>query len=210
VREALGHGDARDGQVVQAQRRGHAQQAADGGAELRGLVDGARVVVVTRAQRRRQRRRAEAMAVLVGQAVGQVLGRAAVAARLEHARQQLLGRLAGLEVEQLVLLARQHEPRLELQQGRDEDEELGRRLEVELAAALEEVEVAEHHVGQLDLEQVDLLAQDERQQQVERPGEDLQVELEVSDGNGATRDNGSEGPVGDPPARRRRPPPSSR
>ena len=55
-------------------------------------------------------------------------------------------------------------------------------LEVELAAALEEVEVAEHDVGQLDLEQVDLLAQDERQQQVERPGEDLEVQLEVSDG----------------------------
>ena len=127
------------------------------------------------------------MAVLVGQPVGQVLGRAPVAARLEHARQQLLGRLAGLEVEQLVLLARQHEPRLELQQGRDEDEELGGRLEVELAAALEEVEVAQDDVGQLDLEQVDLLAQDERQQQVERPGEDLQVELEVSDGNRAPR-----------------------
>ena len=67
------------------------------------------------------------MAVLVGEPVGQVLGRAAVAARLEHARQQLLGRLAGLEVEQLVLLARQHEPRLELQQRRDEHEELGGR-----------------------------------------------------------------------------------
>ena len=34
---------------------------------------------------------------------------------------------------------------------------------------LEVVEVGEHEVGQLDLEQVDLLAQDERQQQVERP-----------------------------------------
>ena len=179
MREALGHGDARDGEVVEADRRRQAQQAADGGAELRGLVDGARIVVGDAAQRRRQRRGAEAMAVLVGQPVGQVLGRAAVAARLEHARQQLLGRLAGLEVEQLVLLARQHEPRLELQQGRDEQQELGGRLEIELAAALEEVEVAQDHVGQLDLEQVDLLAQDEREQQVERPGEDLEVELEV-------------------------------
>ena len=66
-------------------------------------------------------------------------------------------------------------------------EELGRRLEIELAAALEEVEVAEDHVGQLDLEQVDLLAQDEREQQVERPGEDLEVELEVGDGRQAPR-----------------------
>ena len=61
-------------------------------------------------------------------------------------------------------------------------------LEVELAARLEEVEVGDDDVGQLDLEQVDLLAQDERQQQVERPGEDLEVELERSDGHGA---NGS-------------------
>ena len=97
-----------------------------------------------------------------------MLGGAAVAARLEHAREQLLGGLAGLEVEQLVVLARQHEPRLQLEQRGDQDEELGRDLEVELAARLEEVEVGDDDVGQLDLEQVDLLAQDERQQQVER------------------------------------------
>ena len=60
-------------------------------------------------------------------------------------------------------------------------------LEVELAARLEVVEVGEHDVGELDLQQVDLLAQDERQQQVERPGEDLEVELERGDGHGATR-----------------------
>ena len=35
-----------------------------------------------------------------------------------------------------------------------------------------------HDVGQLDLEQVDLLAQDQRQQQVERTREDVEVQLE--------------------------------
>ena len=45
-------------------------------------------------------------------------------------------------------------------------------------------------VGELDLEQVDLLAQDERQQQVERPGEDLQVELEVGGAHGRHRGQG--------------------
>ena len=112
-----------------------------------------------------------------------MLGRAAVAPGLEHPGQQLLGRLAGLEVEQVVLLARQQQARLELQQGGDQHQELGRHLEVELAARLEVVEVADHDVGQLDLHQVDLLAQHERQQQVERPGEDLQVELELGDGH---------------------------
>ena len=128
------------------------------------------------------------MAVLGLQAIGEVVGGAPVAPRLEHPGQQLLGGLARLEVEQLVLVvARQHEPRLELQQGGDEHEELGGHLEVELAAGLEVVEVADDDVGQLDLEQVDLLAQDERQQQVERPAEDLEVELELGDGRGRRR-----------------------
>ena len=116
-----------------------------------------------------------------------MLGRAPVAPRVEHPREQLLGGLAGLElVEQLLVLARQHQPRLQLEQRRDQDEELGRHLEVELAARLEVVEVRDDDVGELDLEQVDLLAQDEGQQQVERPGEDLEVELELGDDHAGT------------------------
>jgi hypothetical protein len=61
--------------------------------------------------------------------------RGAVAARVEHPLEQLLGRLAGLELEQLVdLLAGQQQARLQLEQRRDQHDELGRRLEVELAA----------------------------------------------------------------------------
>ena len=128
------------------------------------------------------------MALLVGEALGEMRRGAAVALGLQQAREQLLGRLTGLEVEQLLVLAGQHQARLQLQQRRDEHEELGRDLEVELPAGLQEVQVGDHDVGQLDLEQVDLLAQDERQQEVERPGEDLQVQLERSHGHGA---NGS-------------------
>src|ERR687893_389495 len=84
-------------------------------------------------------------------------------------------------VELLDLLARQHEPRLELEQRRDEDEELRRRLEVELVAGLEVVEVGEHDLAQLDLQQVELLAQDEREEQVERPREDVEVQLQAAD-----------------------------
>ena len=47
------------------------------------------------------------------------------------------------------------------------------------------VDVGEHHVGQLDLEQVDLLAQHEGEQQVEGALEDLQVEVERGDGHRA-------------------------
>ena len=108
------------------------------------------------------------MAVLVGEQAGQVLGGAPVAAGVEQAGEQLLGGLVGREVQQLLVLARQHQPRLQLEQRRDEHEELGGDLEVELAAGLEVVEVGQDDVGQLDLEQVDLLAQDEGQEQVER------------------------------------------
>ena len=116
--------------------------------------------------------------MLALQARREVVGGTAVAARLEHPREQLLDRLAGLHVEEVVLLARQHQPRLELQQRGDQDEKLRRDLEIELAPALEVVEVGQHDLRELHLEQVDLLAQDERQQQVERAGEDLEVELE--------------------------------
>ena len=57
-------------------------------------------------------------------------------------------------------------------------------LEVELVARLEVVEVGEHHLGQLHLQQVELLAQDQRQQEVERPREDVEVELQAMDGGG--------------------------
>ena len=158
--------------------------AAERGPEAGGVVGGGEVVVAHAAKLGRQRGAAIAVALLPGQARGQVLGRLAVAARLEQPRQQLLGRLAGVEVGQRVVLARKHEPRLELEQRGDEDEELGRDLEVELAARLEVIEVADDDVGQLDLEQVDLLAENEREQQVERAAEDLEVQLELGDGHG--------------------------
>ena len=128
------------------------------------------------------------MALLGGEAAGEVLGRVPVAARLEHPREQLLGGLAGLEIlEQVRVVAGQHQPRLQLQQRRDQHQELGRDLEIELAARLEHVEVGDDDVGQLDLEQVDLLAQDERQEQVERTREDLEIELQLGDDHALER-----------------------
>ena len=74
----------------------------------------------------------------------------------------------GSRSSELLLVGASMQTRLELEQRGDQHDELGRRLQVELAAGLEVVEVGEHDVAQLELEQVDLLAQDEREQQVER------------------------------------------
>src|SRR5262249_58535536 len=75
---------------------------------------------------------------------------------------------------------------------------LGGGLELELAAAVEVVEVGEHDVGQLQLEQVYLLAQDERQQQVEGPGEDVQVQLEGRDAHLPTGQRAAAKLIGSP------------
>ena len=130
----------------------------------------------------------------------QVLAGGAVAARVEHPREQLLGGFAGLDVEQLLVLAGEHQPRLQLQQGGDQDDEFGGALEVELAGALEVVQVGQHDLRQLELEQVDLFAQDQRQQQVEGPAEDLEVEVQ-----GAHRGRRAERSSAHRTERRRRP-----
>ncbi len=92
-------------------------------------------------------------------------GRAPVTVRIEQPRKQLLGGLAGIELDQLLdVLAGQQQPRLQLEQRRDQHEELRGGLELELAAAFEMVDVGDHDLGEVDLEQVDLLAQDQRQQ----------------------------------------------
>ena len=61
----------------------------------------------------------------------------AFTANFGYAHDELLGRDVGLDVQQLLVVTRQHEPGLQLQQRRDEHEELGRHLEVQLAARLE-------------------------------------------------------------------------
>jgi hypothetical protein len=178
VRQPLGRRHARDRQVAERQLRRHAQQAAERGAEPARVVDGAGLGKVRAPQRRRQRRAAVAHALLAGQPPREVLGRPAVALRLEHPREQLLGRLTRLEVGQLVVLAREHETRLELQQRRDQHEELRRDLEVELAARVEVVQVGDDDLCELHLEQVDLLPQHEREQQIKRSGEHFEIEFE--------------------------------
>ena len=107
----------------------------------------------TRAQRRRQRCAAVQERLALGVRLGGPAARAAEARVLQHPLQQLLGGLGRPELVELFrhVLAGQHQPRLELEQRRDQDEELGRRLEVQLALGLEVVDVREHDLRQLDL-----------------------------------------------------------
>ncbi len=114
---------------------------------------------------------------------GQHAAGAAEARVLEHPLEQLLGGLGGPQPVELVehLLARQHQPRLELQQRRDQHQELGRGLEVERVLGLEVVQVGDDDLREVHLEQVELLAQDQREQQVEGACEDVEVQLELGE-----------------------------
>ncbi len=115
--------------------------------------------------------------------LGQVRRGVAVAPVLEHPREQLLGGLLRRELELVLLGSGQQQARLELEQGRDEYEELGRRLEVELPLLLDVVEVGDHDLAELDLGERDLLAQDDAHQEVEGAGENVEVEVELGSGS---------------------------
>src|ERR687892_853051 len=96
----------------------------------------------------------------------------------DRAREQLRGRLARLEIQSLLVLLGEHQPRLQLEQRRDQDQELGGGLEVQLAGALEVLDIGQHDLREVDLEQVDLLLEHERQEQVEGTVKDLEIEVE--------------------------------
>ena len=175
------HRHRRAAHVAQVERGRHHQQAAERLGQPGRVVRRLGHLDRDAAQLGRERRAAVAVAVLRLEPRAQVLGRLAVAVVLEHAGEQLLRRLHRLDVEALLLVRGQHQPRLQLEQRGDQDQELGGRLEVELTGPLEVLDVREHDLREVDLEQVDLLLQHERQEQVERPVEDLQVEVERGD-----------------------------
>src|ERR1700722_4245563 len=106
----------------------------------------------------RQRGTTKTNALLGLEQLQQVRRGRAVATRLQHPLQQLLGGLAGLDVEQLLAVLGEHQARLQFEQRRDQHDEFGGGLQVELAATLEVVEVGEYDIGQLQVEQVHLLA----------------------------------------------------
>ena len=97
---------------------------------------------------------------------------------------QLLGGLLGLELGELGLLLREHRARFQLEQRGDQDEELAAGVEIELATVGEVRDEGDDDLGQVDLPQRQLLPQHEREQEVERPFERVEVQLELADGQG--------------------------
>src|SRR5207245_1985891 len=82
-----------------------------------------------------------------------------------------------LVVEVEVVAARQQAAGLELDERGGDEEELGGHLEIEMVHALELGQVAVDDAGQRDLVDVDLLARDQVQEQVEGPFEDRGLDL---------------------------------
>ena len=107
-------------------------------------------------------------------------GRLLHAPVLGEAPRQLLGRLLRLELGELGLLVREERARLQLEQRGDQDEELPARLEIELVALGQPLDEGDDDRGHVDLGRLELLLQDERQEQVERALEGVEVQLEVA------------------------------
>jgi hypothetical protein len=101
---------------------------------------------------------------------------------LGQALGQLFGGRRWIEVLEIRILSGEQRARLELQQSRDEYEELPARVEIELLTFGQPLQEGQHHAGHVHFGQVELVAKDERQQEVEGTLERLEVELELADG----------------------------
>ena len=158
---------------------GDPQQLADRLSESAAVIDGPSGLERDPAQLRRQRRAAVEIAPPVGEQLREVGAGVAVAAVLEHPREQLVRGLLRLEVVLVAVVPRQQQTRLQLEQSGDQHEELGRRLEVQLALLLQVLDIGDHDLAELDLGEVDALAQHDRHQQVEGTREDVELEVEI-------------------------------
>jgi len=93
--------------------------------------------------------------------------------------EEALGGFVGVEVLELLLdLLLEEEARFHLQKRGDQHHELRGRVEVELAAVRELEDVLSDDARDAHLPDVDLVLEDQRDEQVERPVEDVEVELE--------------------------------
>ncbi len=109
------------------------------------------------------------------------------AAVLGEAPGQLLGGLLRLELGKLRLLVREQVARLELEQRRDQDEELAARVEIELVAISEALHEGDDDSRHVDLGRLNRVLEQKRQQEVEWPLECIEVQLEIADGAGHER-----------------------
>ena len=136
-----------------------------------------------RPRRERRRPEPEEPVALGCEPLGQPPGRVLHAAVLLEAPRELLRGLLGLELGEVGVL-REQAARLQLEQRSDQHEELTADLEVELFALGEPLDEGDDDPRHVHLGQVELLPEHEGQQEVERPFEGVQVQLELAHDHG--------------------------
>ena len=104
---------------------------------------------------------------------------------LGEAGGELGGSLLGALLLDVAVALAEQPASLDLAQGGDEQQELRHGLEIELLDLGESLDVLDHDLGDGHLDEVDLLAQHEREQQVEGACVRVEVELELEDGRAA-------------------------
>ena len=138
-----------------------------------------------RAGRERRRAEPEEAVALAGEPLREPGGRLLHPPVLGEPARELLGRLLRLEVGELGLLVGEERARLQLEQRRDQDEELAAGLEVELVALGEPLDEGDDDRGHVDVGRLQLLLQEQRQEQVEGTLERVEVQLELAHNHGA-------------------------
>ena len=106
---------------------------------------------------------------------------------LREATCELFGSLLRLQLRELRLLVGEQMSSLQLEQRRDQDEELAAGVEVELVALGEPLDEGDDDPGHVDLRRLDRVLEQEREKEVEGPLEGIEVQLEVADGAGHDR-----------------------
>jgi hypothetical protein len=132
---------------------------------------------------RRERRgpEPEVAVLLGGEPVHQPAGRLLHPPVVLEPAGQLLRGLLRVEVGELDALLGEELPCLQLEQRADEEQELAARVEVEPLTLCHALDERDDDLGDVDVARLQLLAQDERQQQVEGSFERVEVELELAD-----------------------------
>ena len=133
-------------------------------------------------RRRREGRGAETEEAVTGlvQSLGKPRGGLLHASVLGQATRELLRGLLRPEVGKLGFLLREEDPCLQLQQRRNKDEELSAGLEIQLVPLRQQLDEREDDRRHVHVREVELLAEDERQQEVERPFEGVEIQLELA------------------------------
>ena len=137
-----------------------------------------------RTGRERGRADPEVAVALAGQPLAQPRGRLLHPAVLGEPPRELLGRLLRFELGELGLLVREERAGLQLQQRRDQDQKLAACLQIELVALCQPLDEGDHDRGHVDVCRLQLLLQEQRQEQVERALERVEVQLELAHNHG--------------------------